>query len=146
MAASTLDELERQFFASLNAWAEPLARGGVLSPGPYMSGLVLIEVRGRISGEQHPVPLVGTRIGELLLVSTLRGNRSHWLRNLESDSAVRYWIHGVEAHGRAIVVNTRARASACDGESPEVRALAGFLAPATVAGWAFAIIVPTAAG
>jgi hypothetical protein len=110
-----------------------------------MSGLVLIEVRGRVTGETHPVPLIGTRIGDLLLVSTLRGNRSHWVRNLESAAEVRYWLHGREGHGRAVMVNTHHRGESCRGESAAVQALAAYLAPATYAGWAFAIIVPAAA-
>lgn len=145
MAASTLDELERQFFRSLNAWAEPLARSGVLAPGPYHSGLVLVEVKGRLTGQSHRVPLIGTRVGDLLIVSTLRGNRSHWIRNLEADSTLRYWLHGSERTGRAIVINTRGCGDRLEGESPAVRAIASFLAPATLAGWAFAIVTPIAA-
>ena len=142
MAEGVFRQAEVAFFRSLNAWAEPLARSGALSPGVLPAGLVLVEVRGRSSGIAHPVPLVATRLGEAILVSTARGSRSQWVRNLIANPGVRYWLHGRARDGRAVVVAPGSPAPDVRDETLVVRGLVSQLYPWTMAGWAFAVILP----
>ena len=136
---------EREFYRALNGFIEPLARSGALSPGPLNAGLVLLEVRGRSTGLTHQVPLVATVIGPLVIVATLRGNRSQWLRNLEDEPSIRYWLRGAPHNGTATVLRA-GYAAAGAGEDPLQRTVRAFLQPAASAGWSFAIIAPASPG
>ena len=137
-----LREAEREFFRGLNRQMAPLVKQGLFSPGLSPSGLVLVEVVGRRTGIVHPVPLVATALGDVLVVATLRGGRSQWMRNLEETPAVRYWLRGVPIDGRALVIR-RASAALDIPEKPEYLGLvAAHLRAATNFGWAFALLVP----
>ena len=63
---------EAAFFRSLNAIVEPIAKQGWLSTGFLPVGLITLEIPGRKSGRITSVPLLAARVGDLLLVSTLR--------------------------------------------------------------------------
>jgi hypothetical protein len=92
----------RTGFGALNSIVGPLVRRGVASPLPLGVGVIVLSTTGRLSGEQREVPLVAARVGEVLVVSTVRRGSS-WIRNAEESPDVRVWVHGTEYHAVAEV-------------------------------------------
>lgn len=91
-AESTTD-LTRTLFRTLNRFVGPAVRAGLGSPLPVGLGAVVLESTGRISGEPREVPLIGLRVGDRVVVSTVR-SRSQWVRNLEADDRAAVWFCG----------------------------------------------------
>jgi deazaflavin-dependent oxidoreductase (nitroreductase family) len=77
----------------MNRVVLPLVRRGVGSPLPIGIGLTVLETRGRKSGKLRQVPLVATRIGSKVNVSTFRSD-SQWIKNLEADPDAWVWLNG----------------------------------------------------
>lgn len=96
-------QIEAPIFDALNAVIRPAVRVGLGNPFPVGGGLVLVETTGRRSGLPRQVPLVAGRVGNSLVVSTVRAD-SQWLRNLEADPRVRVWLTG---RARAATANVR---------------------------------------
>ncbi len=139
-----LAQLEAGFFRQLNRIVEPLLRVGLGSPGPCASGVILLETTGRKSGRTISVPLMATALGELVIVSTMRGSRSQWLRNLAARPDVRYWAHGRPREAAAIVIA---------GDEPDrdgrplpapVQMLISLLSSFATGDFAFAVLMPAA--
>ena len=141
----TARELEAEFFRNLNAVVEPWVRAGAGSPGLVPAGLVVVETIGRKSRTPRRTPLVGVLVEGQLIVSTVRGTRSQWVRNALETPAVRYWLLGSELLGVAAVFAKGVRSPAAGSFSPLVRRLIeGPIGAAVAAGWAFAVIAPVA--
>jgi hypothetical protein len=132
---------EAAAFRLLNRFAEPAIRSGVAFPPFAPGGLIVLETRGRASGRSYRVPLAALRLGCHVLVSTLRGRRSQWPRNLAADRAPRLWLHGRAraVHARVFAPGVRASRRPLPRE---LRWLPALLAPYARAGWAFAVLSP----
>ena len=89
MSAPTL----RGVFRSVNRVVAPLARSGLAGPLPVGVGLVMLQTTGRRSGLQRQVPLLSARLGDRLLIGTVRST-SQWFRNLAVDPDPAVWLGG----------------------------------------------------
>src|ERR1044072_4294218 len=85
--------LQAEFFRGLNRLVEPFIRVGFASAVCSPTGLIVLETRGRETGRRIKVPLLATRLGRLVMVSTFRP-QSQWVNNLEAEPQVRYWLGG----------------------------------------------------
>jgi deazaflavin-dependent oxidoreductase (nitroreductase family) len=95
-------ELARRGFATLNSVVRPAVRAGAGNPLPVGAGPVVLETTGRRSGLPRQVPVLATRLGDTLNVSTVRSD-SQWLRNIEADDRVVVWLRGEAREARASV-------------------------------------------
>ena len=141
MFGEQMTRLESEFYRGLNQFVEPLVRAGVGSPILSPTGAIVLETIGRRSGRLYKVPLLATRIHDLLLVSTVR-RRSQWLKNLAANPDTRYWMGGRAHEATAFVI--AAGMSTPLGQLPP---LAGCLANALIPqsnlfGISFAILAP----
>lgn len=136
------DAAERSFFAGLNAFVEPLVRAGWFSPWPPLqaSGLIVLEHTGRRTGRAYSTPLLALHLGSALIVSTVRGRRSNWARNLAAAGKAFIWVGGRRLAARAVVLSPT---TTLPEELPPIaRQLIPFVMPAVIAGLTIAILVP----
>ena len=106
---------EGEFFRTLNALVEPLVRVGLGSPWIVPAGLIVLETTGRRSGRLHRTPVVAIEIQGHVLVSTVRGDRSEWIKNMRATPEVWYWLRGQLREATALVF--------APGEEPQDEAL-----------------------
>jgi deazaflavin-dependent oxidoreductase (nitroreductase family) len=95
--------LQADFFRGLNAVIEPLVRAGFASSPCSPTSLIVLETRGRKTGRQLNVPLLATRIGPVVWVSTFR-RQSGWIKNLRANAEIRYWLGGKSHEATATVL------------------------------------------
>ena len=112
----TASMLESDFLRCVNSIVEPLVRAGFGSSRFWPTGLIVVETQGRRSGRTLNVPLLATKLGDLVLVSTVRSRRSQWVKNLAAHPQVRYWCGGRISPATALVFTP-------DGEIREVEPL-----------------------
>ncbi len=86
-------DLVRKSFRALNQLTVPAVRAGLGTPLPIGFGLVVLETTGRTSGQPRQVPLVATRFGRHIKVSTVR-DKSQWMKNLEAQPGASVWVGG----------------------------------------------------
>lgn len=69
--------LERDIVHGVNTTlVEPLIHAGFGSPRFWPTGLIVLETYGRRSGRTHSIPLLATKFGDLVVVSTMRSRQS----------------------------------------------------------------------
>jgi deazaflavin-dependent oxidoreductase (nitroreductase family) len=96
------DATTRRAFSTLNAVVRPAVQAGLGNPLPIGAGAVVLETTGRKSGLPRLVPVLSTRSGDTLTVSTVRSD-SQWVRNAEADSNVAVWLGGKRREAIATV-------------------------------------------
>ena len=134
--------IEREFFRMLNRVVEPAVRLGVGSPRFVPGGLIVLETKGFRTGNKRRTPLVAIRLKKYVLVVTARGERSFWVKNLQKQSLVRYWLGGRERQAKAFVMAPGKRYRRPRSLPRAIGRVTDILAPYTRAGWAFAVLAP----
>jgi hypothetical protein len=136
--------LEREFFRSLNSVVEPAVRRGLGSPRILPGGLIVLETTGFKSGLKRRTPLLATRLGKYVFVSTFRADRSFWIRNLREQPRVSYYLGGRERAARAFVVMAGKNYRRPRSLPEPIGGITDFLAGFTASGWGFAVLMPVA--
>lgn len=134
---------EAEFYRALNAIVAPLVRAGLGAPGLLPFGAIVIETTGRRSRRRHAVPLLGAVVGDLVIVSTVRGSRSQWAKNLIAQPEAQYFLAGQGRPTTARVIPPGGATPNPSGLSAHGRLLAAQLAlVAATTGLTFAILAP----
>ncbi|MCB1844565.1 MAG: nitroreductase family deazaflavin-dependent oxidoreductase [Halioglobus sp.] len=132
--------LERSLFRSLNSVVEPAVRRGIGSSQLLPISLIVLESTGFKSGSARRTPLWSVAVGPYRVISTARGNRSFWVKNLEKTPQVRYFVGGRQRDARALVVSDGTSDPLSDTSPVLLRWLLARLRSFPVSGWAFAIL------
>ena len=135
-------EIEKTVFRSLNSWVEPAVRIGIGSPTFTPASLIVLETLGFKSGVQRRTPLWSFRLGRYRVVSTARGDRSFWVKNLLKQPKVSYYLGGKRREANAIVFAGSTAQQQSLELPPVIRALSKLFSKYAEKGWAFAILVP----
>lgn len=99
---SPTTDITKVFFQNLNRFVKPAVKAGLGSPLPVGLGAVVLESTGRKSGITREVPVLGLRIGDKVMVSTVR-DTSQWIKNLEADDQAGVWFCGKRHDATATV-------------------------------------------
>ena len=135
-------KLEQAVFRRLNAVVEPAVRFGIGSPSLTPASLIVLESVGFKSGLRRRTPLWSIRLGRYRIISTARGKRSFWVKNLLQQPAVSFYLGGRRRVSKAIVIADGNPLPETPALSPVMRALAKAMYALAQKGWAFAILVP----
>ena len=139
---SRFANFEQTFFRKINSFVEPAVRMGIGSPRFTPASLIVLETTGFKSGEQRRTPLWSIRVGRYRIVSTARGKRSFWLKNMQQQPAVSYFLGGRRRDSNAIVVAGGVVPVESKILSPAMQKLAAVFSRYTEQGWAFVILAP----
>ena len=137
-----LVKLEREIFRRLNSVVEPAVRRGVASSRLTPASLIVLETTGFKSGKQRRTPLWSFQLGRYRIISTARGDRSLWVRNLQKEPRGNYYLGGRMRPAEALVIAPDADRVPSGVLPPVLARLTRFLARFTDRGWAFAVLVP----
>lgn len=134
--------LERDFFRRLNSVVEPAVRRGLGSFRLTPASLIVLETTGFKSGKQRRTPLWSFRLGRYRIVSTARGNRSLWVKNLQKNPQVSYYLAGKRRDSEALVIAPDSDRWPSSVLPAVLRRLTDVLARSAEKGWAFAVLLP----
>ena len=132
-------KFEQQFFRALNSVVEPAVRRGIFSTRLVPTTLIVLESTGYISGEARRTPLFCQQFGRYVLISTGRGRRSFWVRNLQKQPDITYFLGG-KAYSATATVIAPEDTDGLDELPVLLQALLKPLKRLTDKGWAFAIL------
>lgn len=138
----TFAELERDFFRTLNAVVEPAVRRGFGSPRFTPASLIVLETTGFKTGQQRRTPLWSLHLGRYRLITTARGGRSFWVKNLQKSPEISYFLAGRRRDARALVLAPGVDEVDTSELPWPLARLADRLLPYTDRGWAFAVLAP----
>ena len=140
--ATGFDKFERNFFRRLNSVVEPAVRRGFGSSRLTPASLIVLETTGYKSGQQRSTPLWSFRLGRYRIVSTVRGERSNWIKNLQKNPDVSYYLGCRRRDSRALVIAPGSEHRPVGGAPPLLGRLTDLLTRLTGRGWAFAVLLP----
>lgn len=133
---------EQAFFRRLNGVVEPLLRRGVGSSASTPASLILLETTGFRSGVTRSTPLWSLKLGPYRLISTARGERAFWMKNLQKRPEARV-IAGGQGQEADVIVIAPGFDNTDEWElAPAFRRLLALLKSRARQGWAFAVLVP----
>ena len=132
---------EQLFFRSLNSVVEPAVRSGLLSPRLTPSTLIVLESTGFKSGQQRRTPLWSIGLGKYRLVSTFRGDRSFWVKNLQKQPEAAFYLGGKRYDTQSVVFAPGVKFDA-DGLPLAVQGLTKLFTRAADRGMAVALLLP----
>jgi deazaflavin-dependent oxidoreductase (nitroreductase family) len=135
-------KIEQSVFRLLNAVVEPAVRRGIGSSALTPASLIVLETVGFKSGATRRTPLWSICLGRYRIVSTARGDRSFWVKNLLKQPKAIYYLGGKPRKSRAIVIAPGTTNKQLSGLTPMMRRLAKVFSRLSRDGWAFAILVP----
>lgn len=139
--AMTTAKMEQRFFRALNGVVEPAVRRGIFSSSLLPTTLIVLESVGYKSGLVRRTPLFCQQLGSHVLISTGRGKRSFWVRNVAQQGEVSYFIGGRKVLALAQVFNAQ-NPAARDHLPPLLRPFTGCLNALIERGWAFTLLAP----
>jgi hypothetical protein len=134
--------LERNFFRRLNSVVEPAVRRGIASSRLTPASLIVLETRGFKSGIQRRTPLWSIGLGRYRIVSTVRGDRSFWMRNLQKEPKGSYYLGGKRRTAEALVITPDTDPVPSSVLPPVLARLVRVLNRFTDKGLSFAVLVP----
>lgn len=138
-------KIEQSVFRVLNAVVEPAVRRGIGSPTLAPASLIVLETVGFKSGATRRTPLWSICLGRYRVVSTARGDRSFWVKNLQKQPRAVYYLGGKPRRSKAIVIAPGTTNKQLPGLTPLMRRLANVFYSLSREGWAFAILAPAKA-
>ncbi|MEH6589609.1 MAG: nitroreductase/quinone reductase family protein [Halioglobus sp.] len=137
---NTLQRLEKNFFRSLNSVVEPAVRKGLFSSACTPAGLIVLETTGFKSGQSRRTPLAATRLGKYVFISTARGKRSFWVKNLQKKPDTQYFIGGKLKQASSFVIAPDTPFEKPSSLPPMVSAIVDLMAKRADKGWSFAVL------
>ena len=140
--STSFAKIEQNLFRRVNSFVEPAVRKGLGSPSLAPAGLIVLETTGFKSGKQRNTPLWSFRLGRYRMVSTARGDRSFWVKNLLKEPKVAYYLGGKRRESNAVVIAGNASQQDSVELGPIMQKVSKLLQRYAQQGWAFAIFVP----
>ncbi len=134
--------LERNFFRRLNSVVEPAVRRGIASSRLTPASLIVLETTGFKSGKQRRTPLWSIGLGRYRIVSTVRGDRSFWIRNLQKEPKGSFYLGGKRRQAEALVITPDADPVPSSVLPPVLAQLTRVLRRFADRGLSFAVLVP----
>jgi deazaflavin-dependent oxidoreductase (nitroreductase family) len=105
MLCDRFQPIEKRFFRTLNKFLEPVIKVGVGFPGLSPVGAIILETRGRKSGQTYQTPVLASEFDDFLIISTAR-SRSQWVKNLAVTPQTRIWLRGQSQPVSAYVIGS----------------------------------------
>lgn len=140
MFVREITRLQSDVIKTLGQSLTPLIEMGLGNPLLWPTGAVVVEVTDRNSERAYKLPLTATRIGHLILLTSLR-RQAGWLQNLMATPDVRYWFAGQPRLAKAFVLTPDSELAADLPKS--TTCLARWLQQQSrLTGWSFAILAP----
>lgn len=140
-----LGKSEQKFFRALNGVVEPLVRKGFLSSKLVPASLIILETTGFKSGKERSTPLWSIGVGGYRIISTARGKRSFWVKNLSKQPETQYVLGGDPVPSEAILISPDFNNVDQWELNSVLSRLVSVLQNYARQGWAFAVLVPTKA-
>jgi len=140
--STMLAKFEKNAFRRLNSVVEPAVRRGIGSLTLAPATLIVLETLGFKSGKQRRTPLWSFRLGRYRIVSTARGDRSFWVKNLLKEPKVSYYLGGKRRESNAFVITSNMLQQHSVQLPPILQQLAKTFFRNTRSGWTFAVLIP----